>query len=122
MYQTLLKGCTVENLLRPKLGRLLMASREYVRLLVEFEWSADTDRVELEEISRRRSERHEACIHAYHELRESWHKTYKSVFPPDESHDPWNRSSIADFAVKLVKEAAQLAVDNAREPGKTVRL
>lgn len=122
MYQTLLKGCTAGSMLRPQLGRLLMASREYVRLLVEFEWSADTDRVELAEISQRRSERHEACIGAYHKLRGSWEKAYRDVFPPDEIYDPWNRSSIADFAVRLVEEAAQLAIDNAREPGKTVKL
>lgn len=125
MYAELLPVAKSDTDLRRLLGRAIVAARQYVHMLVEFEWSADEGSFsndELSAISQERAEKHEQFIRAIHELSRQWKDRTGGGFPPFEKYDSMNRSSLADLAVALVRDVAQLAVDNAREPGKTVKL
>ena len=124
MYQELLKTTEGDEIARRLLGHMLMAARMYSVSLIDFQWRADikAPNSELSDVSKRRSKLHNAFIDSVHDLYKLWEVREFGTFQPFLDHDRHNRSSLADFAVKLVQEVGQIAVDNAREPGKTVQL
>jgi len=125
MYSDLLNTAKKHTDLRRLLGRTIMAAREYVHMLVEFEWAADEGSFsndELAAISHERGEKHEQFIRSIHDLAQQWSEKTGASFPPFTQYDSMNRSSLDDLSVALVKDVAQLAVDHAREPGRTVKL